>query len=385
MDRLGFFKHGLGRILETAQSMIGLKQAVNSFTEVVDEALSEIKSDMGLHLPTLDALVYENAEQAMQELQRMGFTAIEVGSYFFGKVHYKTPEEFRALADRYGLKITSAHLNHLYESPTPEEGAEQEGKEGTEGTEGAEEVGQESMESAEGVGQEDAEGSEGITKQVEIGQEGAGQEGAEYKEVEREEVTVTEGGNSLADIEPTSEIDPNDEWWREAIKAHKILGCKYITMQRMPAQMTPKDAALYAGYFNRIGELCLEEGMKFQFHPTKELLETTSEHESLLDIIAAATDPEKVWLQIDSLECQMAKVDCLALIQRYADRVLTMHLHDYGTTGESGDIDFEKLISKAIKLKVEELYIEVNNFTLPPINCVERSINNMMSLPSVRY
>ena len=349
MDRLGFFKHGLGRILETAQSMIGLKQAVNSFTEVVDEALSEIKSDMGLHLPTLDALVYENAEQAMQELQRMGFTAIEVGSYFFGKVHYKTPEEFRALADRYGLKITSAHLNHLYESPTPEEGAEQEGTEGSEDT------------------------------------EGPGQEGAEYKEVGREEVTVTEGGNSLADIESTSEIDPNDEWWREAIKAHKILGCKYITMQRMPAQMTPKDAEFYAGYFNRIGELCLEEGMKFQFHPTKELLEASSEHESLLDIIAAATDPEKVWLQIDSLECQMAKVDCLALIQRYADRVLTMHLHDYGTTGESGDIDFEKLISKAIKLKVEELYIEVNNFTLPPINCVERSINNMMSLPSVRY
>ena len=156
-------------------------------------------------------------------------------------------------------------------------------------------------------------------------------------------------------------------------------------MQRMPAQMTPKDAEFYAGYFNRIGEFCLEEGMKFQFHPTKELLEATSEHESLLDIIAAATDPEKVWLQIDSLECQMAKVDCLALIQRYADRVLTMHLHDYGTTGESGDIDFEELISKAIKLKVEELYIEVNNFTLPPINCVERSINNMMSLPSVRY
>lgn len=371
MDRLGFFKHGLGRILETAQSMIGLKQAVNSFTEVVDEALSEIKSDMGLHLPTLDALVYENAEQAMQELQRMGFTAIEVGSYFFGKVHYKTPEEFRALADRYGLKITSAHLNHLYESPTPEEGAEQEGKEGTEGAEGTEST--ESKESKES--KESAEGAED-TKST---------RGAEYKDIGNKEVTVTEGGNSSADIEPTSEIDPNDEWWREAIKAHKILGCKYITMQRMPAQMTPKDAEFYAGYFNRIGELCLEEGMKFQFHPTKELLETTSEQESLLDIIAATTDPEKVWLQIDSLECQMAKVDCLALIQRYADRVLTMHLHDYGTTGESGDIDFEKLISKAIKLKVEELYIEVNNFTLPPINCVERSINNMMSLPSVRY
>ena len=368
MDRLGFFKHGLGRILETAQSMIGLKQAVNSFTEVVDEALSEIKSDMGLHLPTLDALVYENAEQAMQELQRMGFTAIEVGSYFFGKVHYKTPEEFRALADRYGLKITSAHLNHLYESPTPEEGAEQEGKEGTEGAEGTE-----STESTES--KESAEGAED-TKST---------KGAEYKDIGNKEVIVAEGGNSLADIKPTSEIDPNDEWWREAIKAHKILGCKYITMQRMPAQMTPKDAEFYAGYFNRIGEFCLEEGMKFQFHPTKELLEATSEHESLLDIIAAATDPEKVWLQIDSLECQMAKVDCLALIQRYADRVLTMHLHDYGTTGESGDIDFEELISKAIKLKVEELYIEVNNFTLPPINCVERSINNMMSLPSVRY
>ena len=330
MDRLGFFKHGLGRIMETAQSMIGLKQAVNSFTEVVDEALSEIKSDMGLHLPTLDALVYENAEQALREISEAGYTAIEVGSYFFGKVHYKTPEEFRALADRYGLKITSAHVNHLYEPP--------------------------------------------IAQSEETDEE-AGEEA-----IEQEGDTADAGA-----VQNTEKIDPNDEWWKEAIRAHKILGCKYITMQRMPAQMTRQDAELYADYFNRIGELALEQGIKFQFHPTSEILETKAEGESLLDIIVAGTDAEKVGLQIDTLECLTANVDCLALLKRYDGRVLTMHLHDRGTVGESGEIDFEKLISKAIKFKVDELYIEVNNFSLPPMNCIERSINNMLALPSVRY
>lgn len=338
MDRLSFFKHGLGRIMETAQSIIGLGQAVNTFTEVVDEALSEIKSDMGLHLPTLDALVYENAEQALRELSQAGYTAIEVGSYFFGKVHYKTPEEFRALADKYGLKITSAHVHHLYELPAAQ-----------------------SEEANEGEGDE-------LTNEAQTTEQDCGAAVVEAKGAKTQEST-----------------NPNDEWWKEAIRAHKILGCKYITMQRMPEQMTRQDAELYAEYFNRIGELALEEGMRFQFHPTSEILETKIDGESLMDIIMAGCDAEKVWLQIDTLECLMANVDCLSLLQKYEGRVLTMHLHDRGTAGESGEIDFEKLISKAIKLKVEELYVEVNSFSLPPMNCVERSINYMLSLPSVRY
>ena len=55
MDRLGFFKQGLSSLIEVAQSIIGLKHAATSFTEAVDEALSNIKTDVGIHLLTVDA------------------------------------------------------------------------------------------------------------------------------------------------------------------------------------------------------------------------------------------------------------------------------------------------------------------------------------------
>ena len=343
MDRLGFFKHSLGRVLETAQTMIGLKEAVNSFTEVVDEALSEIKSDMGLHLPTLDAQMYENPDHTLQEVAKMGFTAVEVGSYFNGKVHYKKPADFRALADKLGLKITSAHLNHLYEAPEPKEDAiegvtEEATKETTEGT------------AKEAIGDVNEAVAEG---------------------------TVTE--------DKAQTPDPNDEWWRDAIEVHKSLGCKYIAMQRLPEYADKKTAEEYARYFNRIGELALEQGLKFQYHPTQSALQPDAEGVSLFDIIVGATDPAKVWFQIDTLEVVKSGIECNSLLEKHADRILTLHLHDYGSTCESGQIDFEKVVAKAVKLKIEELYIQVSNFSLPPMNCVERSINNVLTLPSVRY
>ena len=339
MDRLGFFKHSLGRVLETAQTMIGLKEAVNSFTEVVDEALSEIKSDMGLHLPTLDALMYENPDHTLREVAQMGFTAVEVGSYFGGKVHYKKPSEFRSSADKLGLKITSAHLNHLYEAPEPKEGAE------------------------EGAEEKATVGTDNVAEDV-------------------NEVTVAEGN---ATEEKAQTPDPNDEWWQEAIAVHKSLGCKYIAMQRLPEYADKKVAEQYAQYFNRIGELALEQGLKFQYHPTDSALQPDSEGVSLFDIIAEKTDPKKVWFQIDTLEAVKAGIECNSLLEKHAERILTLHLHDYGSTCESGEIDFEKIVAKAVKLKIEELYIQVSNFSLPPMNCVERSINNVLTLPSVRY
>ncbi|MBR7114330.1 MAG: hypothetical protein IKC66_00100, partial [Alistipes sp.] len=142
MDRLGFFKQGLSSLIEVAQSIIGLKHAATSFTEAVDEALSNIKTDVGIHLLTVDADIYDQPKGTLQELARMGYTTLETGLYYGGKVHGMSAEAFKALADEVGLRITAAHLNHLHEGPTkrptkgpdkgPDKGATSAGK-GAEG------------------------------------------------------------------------------------------------------------------------------------------------------------------------------------------------------------------------------------------------------------
>ena len=333
MDRLGFFKQGLSSLFDAASTVVGLKQAVNSFTDVVDEALSNIKTDIGLHLPSLDAGMYDDPQGTIAGVAQAGYSMVEVGSYYNGKVHDMAPEKLKELAHKAGLKITSAHLNHLYEKPAEEAKEDAQGEEAT-----------------------DAPQIEG--------------EGTEVKMVE--------------EAENVEKPDPNDEWWCKALDIHKELGCKYIVMSRLPDYPTDEVVAEYATYFNRIGELTAERGMQFCYHPRQQELKM-QEGKSAFETIVANTDPEKVHFEIDTYEAAEAGVDVNELLKRLTKRVTLLHIHDYGIVGESEKIDFEKIIAEGIRTGVKDIFVEVRNFSLPPMNCIERSIYNVESLPSICY
>lgn len=391
MDRLGFFKQGLSSMLDVAGSIVGLKHAANSFVEVVDEALSNIKTDIGLHLPSLDAGMYDDPQGTLSEVAHIGYTMVEVGAYYGRKIHNMAPEEFRALVNKAGLKITSAHINHLHQSAEDStagtftnsadaeaakraarwaamaSGATEEGAT-AEGTT-AEEV------STEGTAIKEA-AAEGAEEAKEVAAE-------DVKAVEVEVVEVTEKADTTAE-DTEAKPDPNDEWWREALDIHKELGCRYIVMSRLPDYPTDEVIAEYATYFNRIGELAAERGMQFCYHPRQQEMKLT-DGKSAFETIAANTDPEKVHFEIDTYEATEAGVDVEELLKRLTKRVTLLHIHDHGIIGDSEKIDFEKIIAQGIRTGVKDIFVEVRNFSLPPINCVERSYYNVESLPSISY
>ncbi|MBP3601145.1 MAG: TIM barrel protein [Alistipes sp.] len=391
MDRLGFFKQGLSSMLDVAGSIVGLKHAANSFVEVVDEALSNIKTDIGLHLPSLDAGMYDDPQGTLSEVAHIGYTMVEVGAYYGGKIHNMAPEEFKALVNKAGLKITSAHINHLHQSA----------EDSTAGTftnsadaEAAKRAARWAA-MASGATEEGATAEEGITKEVvaeEVATEGTTAEGTEeakevaaedVKAVEVKVVEVTEKADTTAE-DTEAKPDPNDEWWREALDIHKELGCRYIVMSRLPDYPTDEVIAEYATYFNRIGELAAERGMQFCYHPRQQEMKVT-DGKSAFETIAANTDPEKVHFEIDTYEATEAEVDVEELLKRLTKRVTLLHIHDHGIIGDSEKIDFEKIIAQGIRTGVKDIFVEVRNFSLPPINCVERSYYNVESLPSISY
>ncbi len=316
MDRLGFFKHGLSAATDVVGSVIGLKKAVNTFTEAVDEALSNIKSDIGLNLQSLQGDMYENPRNTLSEAARMGYTMIETASYSNGRIYDMKPDDFREAARKAGLKIAGAHLTKLLED-MPDATAESE-------------------------------------------------------------------TDSAAAGEATTAEDSVTGWWREALDIHRDLGCRYITMPRLPESLSDETTARYAEYFDAIGDMAAQRGMKFCFHPDKSHL-TAVNGVSAFDAIAAATDPAKVWFEIDTYETAEAGIDTKALLKRYDKRVLLLHAHDYGVVGESGRIDFDPIIAEAVKRGAKDIFVEVRNYMLPPKNCVERSIYNLESLPSIRF
>lgn len=382
MDRLGFFKQGLSSLFDAASTVVGLKQAANSFVEVVDEALSNIKTDIGLHLPSLDAGMYDDPEGTLSGVAQAGYSMIEVGSYCNGKVQDMTPERLKELAHKAGLKITSAHINRLYQSS---EDSTAEAFENSADAEAAKRA-------ARWAAMASGATVEGATEEGGITEEGAaeGTDGAKDVAVEEGVVGVTENTDGVEDTTAEgadtteSKPDPNDEWWCEALDVHKELGCRYIVMSRLPDYPTEEVVAEYATYFNRIGELTAEREMQFCYHPRQQELKVT-DGKSIFEAIVANTDPEKVHFEIDTYEAVEAGVDVNELLKRLTKRVMLLHIHDYGIVGESEKIDFEKIIAEGIRTGVKDIFVEVRNFSLPPMNCIERSIYNVESLPSISY
>ena len=359
MDRLGFFKQGLSSLIEVAQSIVGLKHAAESFTEAVDEALSNIKTDIGLHLLSVDGDIYDQPKGTLLELARMGYSTLETGLYYGGKVHGMSAEAFKALANEAGLKITAAHLDHLYEVPT--KGPD---KEDTGANDGPDK-------GAEGVGvvNGDAVGAvkEGSKAQA------AGAVKGEAAEDANKEVAVDD------------ENDPNYQWWSKALDTHLKLGCQYITSSRIADYPTAEDVVTYAEYFNNIGRWTADRGMQFCYHPDAAALRKKDGEKSIFEIIAERCDQEKVCFQIDTFEALEAGVDVMELLKTYGKRIILLHLHDERNTCESGRIDFDSIIKKGIETGVKDIFIEVRSYSFPPMKCVERSLYNVQALHSIRY
>lgn len=355
MDRLGFFKQGLSSLIEVAQSIVGLKHAAESFTEAVDEALSNIKTDIGLHLLSVDGDIYDQPKGTLMELARMGYSTLETGLYYGGKVHGMSAEAFKALANEAGLKITAAHLNHLYEPPIKgpdkeDTGANDGPDKGAEGVKGDESAAQ-------------AVGADGAASAVK----------GEAAEDANKEVAVDD------------ENDPNYQWWSKALDTHLKLGCQYITSSRIADYPTAEDVVTYAEYFNNIGRWTADRGMLFCYHPDAAALRKKDGEKSIFEIIAERCDQEKVCFQIDTFEALEAGVDVMELLKTYGKRIILLHLHDERNTCESGRIDFDNIIKKGIETGVKDIFIEVRSYSFPPMKCVERSLYNVQALHSIRY
>lgn len=377
--------------MDAVSAVVGLKKAVNSFTEAVDEALSDIKSDIGLHMRSIESEMYEGGRHTLKEIARMGYTTIETDSYFWGKIYDLKPDEFRKAADEAGLKITSAHLRKYYEDDLPYPPPATEGADNCQSEEANVENGATGAESV--TDKRDAIEAESATDKNRAAEAESATDEKGATEAEGTEVNAEAGATGTEQTSETAkeekeekeeEQDPVMKWWDEALDTHKALGCQYIVISRMPEAITPENVDRYAEYYVRIADKVTERGMKLCLHPSRRELAAT-DGVSLFDTMASLTPEGKVWFELDTREAHEAGVDMVATLKHYKGRVLLMHLHDYGIATESGLIDFDKIVTEAIATGVKDIFVEVRSYTLPPKNCIERSIYNLESLPSLRY
>jgi len=109
------------------------------------------------------------------------------------------------------------------------------------------------------------------------------------------------------------------------IEELRVLGCDYAVVPGIPAELRSlDDVPSLSESFNRWGGACKEAGLRFGYHNHGWELEPR-DGSTMLDLLAARTDPTLVDLQIDIFWVLAAGADPVSLIRRNAGRVPTLH------------------------------------------------------------
>lgn len=161
-------------------------------------------------------------------------------------------------------------------------------------------------------------------------------------------------------------------WWDKAIAVHKELGCKYIVQPSYPGAETLEELKAKCVYFDNIAAKAKEAGMQFGYHnhdgEFKEL-----EGEIIYDFMLANT--KNTIFQMDVYWVTKGGYSPVDYLNKYKGRFPILHIKDESIIGDSGTIDFKPIFEAAYAQGMKEFYVEVERYTLPPENCVERSFD----------
>jgi sugar phosphate isomerase/epimerase len=125
-----------------------------------------------------------------------------------------------------------------------------------------------------------------------------------------------------AQIEAPMTIDRLEDEVTDMIEQARVIGYRYLVL----ASMDPKLFVSMTGIkrvcdaFRRAGELCHQHGLKFAWHPHLQdwgMVEGKRAAEHVLD----ATDPNRVFVELDFFWAAMVNVDVPQFLRRYSGRV----------------------------------------------------------------
>ena len=185
------------------------------------------------------------------------------------------------------------------------------------------------------------------------------------------------------------------------IREAKTLGVKFIIC---PYPRLDKDkmfseavAHQFAADFNKWGEACKKEGIRFGFHPHGLEFRPTSggNGETVFDILVRETKPDFVCFQMDVYWVSYAGQDPVKLLAKYPNRWVTLHVKDMrkGTvmglhTGSTpptdkvavglGQIDYPAVLRAAQKIGVQHYFLE--DETPTPLQSIPDSFKYLRAL-----
>lgn len=118
--------------------------------------------------------------------------------------------------------------------------------------------------------------------------------------------------------------------WKQTVDDAAILGQKWVVSPSMDAGMRKNydDFKGYMDVFNKCGELCKKQGMKFGYHNHDFEFSEQLNNEKLFDIIMRSIDPNLVAMQLDIGNLYNGGAIALDIVNQYPGRFEIIHVKD---------------------------------------------------------
>jgi sugar phosphate isomerase/epimerase len=181
--------------------------------------------------------------------------------------------------------------------------------------------------------------------------------------------------------------------WRKLVDDAAILGQKYVVSPSMDETMRNNydDFRGYMDIFNKCGELCNKQGMKFGYHNHSFEFAESLNGEKLFDIMMKSMDPKKVVVQLDMGNLYNGGAIAIDVVKQYPGRFENLHVKDeieapagsrekYESTiiGE-GIVNTKEVTDLATKIGGAQVYIiEQESYQgKTPMECVKKDLEIM--------
>ena len=185
----------------------------------------------------------------------------------------------------------------------------------------------------------------------------------------------------------TTKKDFSDSW-KLTVEDAGVLQQKYVVSPSMDESMRKKydDFKRYMDIFNKCGELCKKQGMKFGYHNHDFEFSEKLNGEKLFDIMMKSMDPNLVVVQLDIGNLYNGGAKAMDIVKQYPGRFENLHVKDEiaGTGNEKfistilgeGIVDCKNVVDTATKIGGTTCYIiEQESYgTKKPMDCVKEDL-----------
>ena len=167
---------------------------------------------------------------------------------------------------------------------------------------------------------------------------------AEFKALcDKHGLKIVSTHHSIA-MNPENEAEIMNQW-RAVFEGLNVMGAKYCVIPSFKLGETIEDLQAVCDYFNKVGALAKEYGLKLCYHNHAfeyEVVDGKVKWEYMIE----NTDPESVFFQMDVYWTTQGGKNPVEYLKKYPERIKMLHIKDDLVIGESGKIDFEAIFKQ---------------------------------------